>query len=150
MEYWEATNTAALVAEAQSPAKTITEACCNVFRCAINPTLFNVELDFAVRDWARRSGKVRRILDRSDETRLAALTGMFERFGYDPTEAMTRARVLYFMQLGYNSADLGETLEYRLSMVPSYLYCFTGRRPTESELDTFADYARAVEEERKA
>jgi len=149
LDYWEATNTAALVSEAEAPAKTITQACCNVFRCAINPALFNVELDFAVRDWARRSGKVRRILDRSDETRLAALTRMFERFDYEPTEAMTRARVLYFMQLGYNSADLGETMEYRLSMVPSYLYCFTGRHAEPGEIGVFSAYARALEEERK-
>lgn len=146
LEHWEATNTAALVSEAEAPAQTITEACCHVFRCAINPALFNVELDFAVRDWARRAGKVRRILDRSDETRLAALTAMFERFGYEPTEAMTRARVLYFMQLGYNSADLGETMNYRLSMVPSYLYVFTGRHPKPSEIEDFSAYARAVEE----
>ena len=62
---------------------------------------------------------------------------------------MTRARVLYFMQLGYNSAGLGETMDYRLSMVPSYLYVFTGRRPKQSEIEDFSAYARAVEEERK-
>ena len=85
----------------------------------------------------------------NDARRLAALTRMFERFGYEPTEAMTRARVLYFMQLGYNTADLGETMEFRLSMVPSYLYCFTGQHPKAHEIEDFSAYARKLDEGRK-
>jgi AcrR family transcriptional regulator len=77
LDQWEATNTAALVAQAAAPAATITEAVCNVFRCFVDDDLFNTRLDFAVREWARRSGGVRKRLDRSDEARLDALTAMF-------------------------------------------------------------------------
>ena len=142
LERWQATNTAAMVAQSQQAAATITEAVCNVQRCVVDPALFDTALDFAIRDWARRSGKVRRLLDQSDARRLDALTAMFARHGYAAPEATTRARVLYYMQIGYDFAQLGESSEDRLAMVPHYLYVFTGREPLEAEVAAFNDYAR--------
>lgn len=139
---WQATNTAVLIAQSELPADTITSAVCNVQRCVVNPALFDTSLDFAVRDWARRSGKVRRMLDQSDARRLAALRAMFIRFDYDETEAETRARVLYYMQLGYDLAQMNEPLEVRLSMVPHYLYVFTGVVPRPEEIVEFSAYAK--------
>jgi len=109
----------------------------------VNPALFDTALDFAVRDWARRSGKVRRMLDQSDTTRLQALTGMFERFNRPRDEAATRARVLYDMQLGYDFAQLNESAEMRLSMVPHSLYIFTGWHPRPEGVAEFTAYARS-------
>jgi len=145
LDYWQRSNTAAMVAQAEAPAATITAAVCNVFRCVINPALFNNPLDFAVRDWARRSGKVRRVLDQSDQQRLGALTAMFERFDYPPLEAMTRARILYYMQIGYNDAELHEPLAERLKLLPTYLLAFTGQTPSQNEIDEFIAYAKAAQ-----
>ena len=142
LDRWQSTNTAAMIRQSELPAKTITQAVCNVQRCVVNPSLFDTALDFAVRDWARRSGKVRRLLDQSDTRRLEALTAMFRRFDYPELEAVTRARVLYYMQLGYDFAQLAEPLEQRLSMVPSYLLAFTGQDPLPDEIDEFNTYAR--------
>jgi len=142
LERWQSTNTAAMVRQSELPADTITGAVCNVQRCVVNTGLFDTALDFAVRDWARRSGKVRRILDQSDARRLEALTAMFARFGYEHVEAVTRARVLYYMQLGYDLAQLGEPAAFRLSLVPHYLYVFTGQKPRDDEVAEFEDYAR--------
>ena len=142
LEQWQASNTAAMVAQAEAPARTITGAVCNVFRCTADPALFNLPLDFAVRDWARRSGHVRRLLDQSDSRRVDALSAMFARFGYAPADAETRARVLYFMQLGYDIADLNEPAEVRLSRVSDYVRVFTGQEPDGEELTAFLDYAR--------
>ncbi len=139
---WENQNTAALVHQSQLPANTITAAVCNVQRCVVNTALFDTALDFAVRDWARRAGKVRRILDQSDTRRVAALNAMFTRFGYAPAEAETRARVLYFMQLGYDMANLHEPLQDRISLVPHYLYVFTGIQPLAEEVAEFTAYAK--------
>ncbi len=139
---WQATNTAALIAQSELPAETITAAVCNVQRCVVNTELFDTALDFAVRDWARRSGKVRRMLDQSDARRLAALRAMFTRFNYDETEAETRARVLYYMQIGYDLAQLNEPMSIRLSMVPHYLYVFTGVEPRPEEITEFSAYAK--------
>lgn len=144
LRHWEATNTAALIGQSELPAETITEAVCNVFRCAVNPTLFDDALDFAVRDWARRSGKVRKILDRSDQQRVSALHDMFARFGYRDIEALTRARILYFMQLGYNVAELNESLEDRLKLISEYIFGFTGQRASVQEINAFVEYARQV------
>lgn len=146
LDHWQRTNTAALVAQAEAPAETITGAVCNVFRCVVNPKLFSSALDFAIRDWARRSGAVRRVLDLSDQRRVGALAAMFERYDYPEVEALTRARVLYYMQIGYEAADLRETWEERIAYVPSYLLIFTGREPLPEEIEEFRAYAHRVQE----
>ncbi|MEM6660016.1 MAG: TetR/AcrR family transcriptional regulator [Pseudomonadota bacterium] len=139
---WQATNTVALVAQTEAPAETITGAVCNVHRCVVNTDLFDTALDFAVRDWARKSGKVRRALDQSDARRLEALHAMFARFGYSEIESETRARVLYYMQIGYDLAQLNEPMATRLSMVPHYLYVFTGVEPCPEEVEEFSAYSK--------
>ncbi|MEO0669310.1 MAG: TetR/AcrR family transcriptional regulator [Pseudomonadota bacterium] len=144
LAHWEATNTAALVAQAHAPTQTITEACCNIFRCNIDTRLFDPQLDVAIRDWARRSAKVRAVLESSDAARVAALTQMFARHGYPAQNAKARARVLYYMQLGYEDAQLGETLEERLQLVPDYLLSFTGRAALPEEIEAFNAYARSI------
>ena len=142
LAHWKATNTAAIVRLAERPAPTIGAAVCNVFRAMIDPAHFNNPLDFAVRDWARRSGKVRAVLDQSDRTRIGAIAAMFERYGYEATEALVRARTLYYMQIGYNDADIHEPMEDRLKLVSYYLLTFTGR-PAEPgdtrELEALAE-----------
>jgi AcrR family transcriptional regulator len=143
--YWQRTNTAALVAQSEGPADTITEAVCNVFRCVVDPVLFNTRLDFAVRDWARRSGAVRRILDQSTADRQAALTAMFQRFGYGEREALTRARILYYMQTGYNDADMHEPMAERMKLLPEYLLGFTGRVARPEEIEALRVYSEQIE-----
>lgn len=144
---WERSNTGILVRHSEMEARTITEAVCNFFRCIVDPNGFNHQLDFAVREWARRDGTVRRIIDRSDTARHRALARMFVRFGYDPDEADIRARVLYYQQIGYYALELAETLEERLARVEGYLYCFTGQRPSRQELDDFCAFARLAASE---
>jgi AcrR family transcriptional regulator len=69
---WENLNTRSIVRQSEVRAGSINEAICNVFRCWVDPELFSPRLDFAVREWARRSEKVRMALDRSDGERTAA------------------------------------------------------------------------------
>lgn len=145
LDHWQKTNTAALIQQAEAPARTVTAAVCNVFKCVVNPALFDNRLDFAVREWARRSGRVRRILDKSDDQRLAALGNLFERYGYEPLEAKTRARVLYYMQMGYDDADLRESMAERLKLVPYYLLIFTGVAAQPEEIREFTAYAERIE-----
>jgi len=139
---WEETNTAGLIRQANAPAERITGAVLNVFRCIANPNLFDTALDFAIRDWARRSEPVRARMRAGDDARVAALTMMFARYGCAEMEAITRAKVLYYMQLGYDMAEPEESYAYRLSMTPEYLKVFTGQTPTEAELREFEDYSR--------
>jgi len=145
LDHWEGTNTAALVAQTTAPAQTITAAVCNVFCCVVNPTLFNISLDFAVRDWARRSSAVRQVLHHSDDRRISALQAMFQRFDYSETDALIRARVLYYMQNGYNDADLKEPIEERMRVLPNYLFAFTGVQPLPQEIEDFRAYSIRVQ-----
>lgn len=143
LQQWEATNTAVIETQAQAEAPTVTAAVLNIFRCTTNPDLFNTALDFAVRDWARRSADVRARLEASDRRRVAALTDMFMRYGYSPYEAGTRAKVLYFQQIGYDLAGLQEDSELRLGQVAGYLSVFTGVAASRQELEEFEAYCRS-------
>ncbi|MEP2030661.1 MAG: TetR/AcrR family transcriptional regulator [Paracoccaceae bacterium] len=144
LQEWQNTNTAVLVAKANAPAETITGALCNVFHCVVDPSLFNTSLDFAIRAWARGSPTVRRVQDQSDAVRLTALADMYRRFGYEDLEAVTRARILYFMQMGYNDADLNEPMDERIKHVPMYLLGFTGKEARPEEIGAFRDYVDHV------
>lgn len=141
LDRWDELNTRSIVAEAQASAATINEAVCNVFRCWINPLIFSPRLDFAVREWARRSAHVRKALERSDRIRTEAVKALFVRFGYDDEDALVRARVLYYMQIGYYALDLREPIETRLTLTPHYLKAFTGVDPNTDEIDAFRAYA---------
>ena len=67
-------------------------------------------------------------MQRSDAQRLDALTRMFQRFDYPKLEAVARARLLYYMQIGYDDARLGEPMSARNALMPAYLVGFTGQR----------------------
>jgi hypothetical protein len=69
---------------------------------------------------------------------------MFRRFGYEDLEAVTRARILYFMQMGYNDADLNEPMDERVKYVPMYLLGFTGKEARPEEIAAFRDYVDQV------
>ena len=141
LERWDRLNTRSIVGQADEPAATVNQAVCNVFRCWVNPAIFSPRLDFAVREWARRSVNVRKSLDRSDRVRTGALKALFVRFGYGDEDALVRARVLYYMQIGYYALDLREPIEARLNLTPHYLKAFTGLAPSEAEVDAFRAYA---------
>jgi len=141
LDHWDATNTAVILAHAEAPQPTITAAVAHLFRCFVDPDLFSPQLDFAIREWSRRSGPVRAILDRADERRVAALHAMFARHGYAEREAYVRARILYYMQIGYYSLELSEPLSERLARTPEYLHGFTGRMPYPGEIAALAEFA---------
>ncbi|TIU40091.1 MAG: TetR/AcrR family transcriptional regulator, partial [Mesorhizobium sp.] len=97
LKHWHETNTTAIVERARRPADTIIMGVMNVFECWADERLFDPRLDFAVREWARRSDDVRRMIDKADEERLLAIRDMYRRHGYESEDAFIRARVLYYM-----------------------------------------------------
>ena len=149
LEAWQSTNTRSFVEACDTPAPTITAAVCTLFRCFIDITLFDPQLDFAIREWSRRSGAVRRVVDQADEERVAAVARMFQRHGYSQREADTRARILYYMQVGYYALELHESLETRLSRVPDYLEGFTGQKPLDGEVEALAHFSREAQARNK-
>lgn len=143
LDRWETLNTSSILDSAAAPSGTVNQAVLNVFRCWVNPAIFSPRLDFAVRDWARRSAHVRKAIERADRLRTEGLRAMFARFGYEERDAFVRARILYAMQIGYWALDLHEPIETRLSLTPHYLKTFTGVDPSDAELSAFRAYARA-------
>lgn len=137
LAHWQDTNTHGIITQAELPSTSIVQGVTHIFRCWIDERMFDPGLDFAVRDWARRSEHVRAELDRADKTRTAAVASLFRRHGFEEEEASVRARVLYFMQIGYYALDLGETLAQRKSHTLHYLKIFTGQDPTPEELDPY-------------
>ncbi|MEL6640420.1 MAG: TetR/AcrR family transcriptional regulator [Pseudomonadota bacterium] len=142
---WEARNTRCIVEKCNQPKESIGDALCGFFECFIDPTLFDQGLDFAVREWSRRDVKVRAKIDAADHQRLAALTGVFVRHGFDDEEADARARIVYFMQLGYHALEVKEPMEVRMSRLRPYLKGFTGEEPSEAEIAAFQRRAMALE-----
>ncbi len=92
-----------------------------------NPDNFNSPLEQAVRDWARLDRRVLKVVRREDANRIAVIAALFERFGYLPQEAIVRARVLYFAQVGYFAMNPEEVIEERMSMLDDYFFAFTGK-----------------------
>ncbi|MDQ6437370.1 TetR/AcrR family transcriptional regulator [Mesorhizobium sp. LHD-90] len=144
LDYWRNRNTRVIVERASRSADTITEGVLNVFECWVDETLFDPRLDFAIRAWARQSPDVHRTVDEADEMRVDAIRDMFQRHGFEEKEAFVRARVLYFVQIGYYSLEIVESMNSRLSLVPSYVKTHTGKDPTQREMDTFAEFAQRV------
>ena len=142
---WEARNSHSIIRHCDLPANTIVEAACNFFRCFVDESLFDSRLDFAVREWARRDRSVRARIDQADAQRLSAITAMYTRHGFAPDAADARARVLYFMQLGYHALDVRETMETRMARLPQFLQCFTGVQPTDEVIAEFSKFAMAQE-----
>ena len=137
LDYWLAKNTGPIIQRALRPAQTITEAILNVFECWANEDLFDPRLDIAVRLWARRAPEVLAVVTSADQQRLDALTGMFTRHDYPAEEALVRARVLYFTQVGQYTLDIREDLALRLSRTRAYLQAFGAQEPTEKDLARF-------------
>jgi len=141
---WMICNTAQIVENCERPARNISFAVCNFFRCFVDPTAFDQGLDFAVRGWARRDDALRTRVDAADKARLRAITAMFEAHSYSHTDAEARARILYYMQLGYHALEVRETAETRMSRLGPYLRGFTGADPDPDAVAEFRAFARSV------
>lgn len=138
---WESRNTKTIVDHCEMDAQSIASALCNFFKCFVNPDLFDKGLDFAVREWSRRDERVRELIDNADAKRLASVTRMFERYGYEPKDADVRARILYFMQLGYHALVDYEPMSERMKRMKGYLENFSGRPATQQDYAEFVEYA---------
>ncbi|TIM54651.1 TetR/AcrR family transcriptional regulator [Mesorhizobium sp.] len=125
LAHWRDTNTRALVERAQRPAESIIMGVMNVFECWADERLFDPRLDFAIREC------------------LGAIRDMYRRHGYDDEDAFIRARVLYYMQIGYYVLDLKEPVEARVSHLAAYLRSFTGQEPSDAHVAHFMRFIAA-------
>ena len=134
LDDWAARNTQGIVAQCGADAATINAGLCNFFTCFVDETLFDPGLDFAVRGWARSHDDVRKAVEAADTQRITALRRLFMRFRYAHAEADARARIVYFMQLGYHALDQREAMRVRMERVPEYLKGFSGQDARKEDM----------------
>ncbi len=130
---WRNTNTRSMLEQAGKPASGIVEAIANVFSCWMDIKSFNPRLDAAIRAWAHQDKSINQLVDDEDNKRLDAIKTMFTAHGYPKKEAFIRARVLYFMQIGYYALEIQEPFETRLSYFEDYVVSFAGVKPTKKQ-----------------
>lgn len=87
---------------------------------------FQPAYDAAVRDWARTSDDVAKVVREADAERMDVLVQIFGVLGYDDKEALVRARTLYYHQIGYYALRVTQSLEERLKLFPTYFKVLTG------------------------
>ena len=143
VDRWRTRNTANLIARCEAQATTITEAMLNLFDCWYDRDLFDSRLEFAMRTWSLTDPAVAVAMTEADALRVAAIAGLFQRFGYSGAEADTRARTLYLTQVGYIALRSDESLEVRLARNPAYVLTFCGLAPSGAEVAAFNARHRA-------
>jgi AcrR family transcriptional regulator len=90
---------------------------------------FDPALDAAIRHWGGIDPKVAEQVRASDEDRIATLRRVFLDAGQNDEEAMIRARIVYFHQVGYYALGIRETRERRRMLAPLYDSILTGFIP---------------------
>lgn len=126
VEFWTRKNTAAVVS-AVDGIEDLAAGILALFDAWVDPAIFDPRLDLAIREWARRDTAIRKAVEKADAGRVAAISALYGRCGYDKEEAFIRARVIYFTQVGYYALDMKEPLTRRLGFLESYYLSFTGR-----------------------
>lgn len=142
LQHWMSTNTAAIIEHAGRPSKTAVQGVLHIFECWVSEKTYSPRLDIAVRNWATKSNSVRSLVEKADDARLVAIRQMYQRHGFDDEDATIRARILYYVQVGYYALELKETMESRLSHVEAYLRAFTGEEPARADVDRFRGFVR--------
>jgi AcrR family transcriptional regulator len=139
VSYWKDKNTAAIT-ESMAQASSLANGIFRFFETCIDAALFDPRLDLALREWARRSPAIHALVDAEDTTRVEALRQFYLRFDYSMPQALIRARVLYYSQIGFYALGTRESLQTRLQYTEAYFEAFTGQQLTRRETEDFRGY----------
>lgn len=122
---WRDTNSATMLAALRGPGGPVErfQALMNVW---IDEKGFDPAYDVAVREWARVSKSVARVVDMVDAERIEAFHQLFLDAGYPEDEAFIRARVVYYHQVGYYAMRVNEPRDRRHSLAELYYRVLTG------------------------
>lgn len=139
VSYWKSKNSPALCASFDN-ASSLADGIFRFFEICIDPTLFDPRLDLALREWSRRSESIRVQIDQEDSARINSLQAFFIRFGYAMPDALIRARVLYYSQIGFYAIEVQEPLQTRLDYTEAYFECFTGQKLSVEQANDFRQH----------
>lgn len=90
------------------------------------------DLDLAIRRWALVDANVAREVRKMDLMRIKLLTDIFTDMGYDPDEALVRARIAYFHQIGYYATDVRDGPQQRERLWPLHVKVMAGDAPKKT------------------
>lgn len=123
---WDSRNTRPFLAVLDAPGTAPLTAILRYFEIWRQQRDFDPGLDSALRDWARTAPEVAEAVRSADARRMAVLETLFLRLGYEPTEALVRARASYYHQIGYYALGIRQSAEERRSLLPVYFRVLTG------------------------
>lgn len=127
LAYWASTSTVLFEQILLKPGRNGMEEYQALIDLWIDEKQYDPKWDGAVRDWARTSEAVRRIVQEVDQQRIAVLERIFSHIGYTGQEALIRARVTYYHQVGYYAMGVKESKKERRALTPYYRKVLTGR-----------------------
>lgn len=136
VEFWRSKNTQGITSTVEQ-VNSLSEGILNFFETCIDSSKFDPRLDLAIREWARRSDIIRKLVASEDDQCIDALSRFYQRFDYSMPDALIRARVLYFSQIGFYALEVTESLTTRLSYTESYFECFTGEKLSKTNAKRF-------------
>jgi AcrR family transcriptional regulator len=139
VSYWKDKNTAAIT-DSMTQASSLADGIFRFFETCIDAALFDSRLDLALREWARRSPSIHAMIDDEDAARIEALRQFYLRFDYPMPQALIRARVLYYSQIGFYALGTTDSLQTRLEYTEPYFEAFTGQQLTRLEAEGFQRY----------
>jgi AcrR family transcriptional regulator len=126
LDHWEATNTGPILRAVDAAIAAGPGGIHDLALLWIEEREFNPAYDTAVRDWARKDPAVARVVRAVDEKRIAALSTLMKAYGYRRDEALIRARILYFHQVGYYALGMHESKATRKRLEPLYIKALVG------------------------
>jgi AcrR family transcriptional regulator len=122
---WLETNTKSGLTAIKSPGEPV-QRFTRLMHVWIDETGFDPAYDLAVRDWARVSPKVDKAVRKTDDELVEALARLFCDAGYPSDEALIRARVVHYHQVGFYVLRVKQTRESRYKSADLYLRILTG------------------------
>lgn len=127
LDDWVRTNTASFASILKGPERSGIEKFRSLVDLWIREEEYDPGWDTAVRNWARLSREVASVVKQVDEDRIGIIRQIFLDLGYCDPQALVRARITYFHQVGYYTLGLEESRERRLELLPIYIESLTGR-----------------------
>lgn len=125
LDDWRTSNTEPLLSSLDPPGTPL-ERLGRLADMYISESGFSPTYDSAVRTWASMSLKVAEAVREVDAVRIDAIRQVFFDAGFGEDEAMIRARITYFHQVGYYAIGMQEPRETREALSPIYMKVLTG------------------------
>jgi AcrR family transcriptional regulator len=126
LEDWRRVNTRALRRIAAPRRKDGRRQFAELVRMWVEDEDYRPQYDSAIRDWARRSAEVARIVRQVDAERILLIARIFRNLGYRRAEAHIRARITYYHQVGYYALAVRESRAARRRLSPAYTGVLAG------------------------